>query len=94
MREVAAGGSVLDPKIVEGLTTPVRKDATLTAVEEDLLQQVAEGRTIKAIAGHLKTTPAAADAAGLTVPLEAMLASTSVEKPVSVSPMLLLRACR
>jgi adenylate cyclase len=63
VREVAAGGSVLDPKIVEGLTTPVRQDATLTAAEEDLLQQVAEGRTIKAIAGHLKTTPAAADAA-------------------------------
>ncbi len=63
VREVAAGGSVLDPKIVEGLTTPVRRDATLTPAEEDLLQQVAEGRTINAIAGHLNTTPAAADAA-------------------------------
>jgi adenylate cyclase len=63
VREVAAGGSVLDPKIVDGLTTPVRQDATLTPAEEDLLQQVAEGRTINAIAGHLDTTPAAANAA-------------------------------
>ncbi|MGB5433903.1 MAG: response regulator transcription factor, partial [Acidimicrobiia bacterium] len=63
VREVAAGGSVLDPKIVEGLTTPVRQDATLSPEEEALLQMVAEGRTVNAIAGHLNTTPAAADAA-------------------------------
>ncbi len=63
VREVAAGGSVLDPKIVEGITTPVRRDAVLSPAEEDLLQQVAEGRTINAIAGHLDTTPAAANTA-------------------------------
>lgn len=63
VREVAAGGSVLDPKIVEGITTPVRRDAVLSPAEEDLLQQVAEGRTINAIAGHLGTTPAAANTA-------------------------------
>jgi len=63
VREVAAGGSVLDPKIVEGLTTPVRQDATLSAEEESLLQMVAEGRTVNAIAGHLDTTPAAANTA-------------------------------
>lgn len=63
VREVAAGGSVLDPKIVDGLTTPVRTDAELSDREEDLLQQVAEGRTIKAIAAQMNTTPAAADAA-------------------------------
>ncbi len=60
---VAAGGSVLDPKIVDGLTTPARQDAAFSSGEEELLQMVAEGRTINAIAGHLHTTPAAADVA-------------------------------
>ncbi len=63
VREVAVGGSVLDAKIVEALTTPVRTDASLTAAEEQLLQHVAEGRTIKAIATHLETTQADVDAA-------------------------------
>jgi class 3 adenylate cyclase len=63
VREVAAGGSVLDPKIVDGLTTPVRAGADLSDREEALLQQVAEGRTVKAIAAQMQTTPAAADAA-------------------------------
>jgi class 3 adenylate cyclase/ActR/RegA family two-component response regulator len=63
VREVALGGSVLDPKIVDGITTPVRRGAILSPAEEDLLQQVAEGRTINAIAGYLDTTPAAANTA-------------------------------
>jgi class 3 adenylate cyclase len=63
VREVAGGGSVLDPKVVDSLTNPVRSDAVLSETEEALLQQVAEGRTIKAIAAQLNTTPAAADAA-------------------------------
>ena len=63
IREVAAGGSVLDSKIVEGLINPVRTDASLSAAQESLLQQVAEGRTINAIAVQRKITPAAADAA-------------------------------
>ncbi len=63
VREVAAGGSVLDPKIVDALTTPVRADASLSPAEEALLQQVAEGRTINAIAAQAKTTPADVDAA-------------------------------
>ena len=50
VREVATGGSVLDPKIVEALVQPVTGDGGLTADEERLLQQVAEGRPIKAIA--------------------------------------------
>lgn len=57
VREVAIGGSMLDPKIVEALTTPISEDATLTRDEEDLLQRVAEGRPIKAIALARKTTP-------------------------------------
>ena len=63
VREVAAGGSVLDPQIVDGLTTPVRAGADLSEREEALLQQVAEGRTVNAIAAQMQTTPAAADAA-------------------------------
>ena len=63
VREVAAGGSVLDPKIVDALTSPVRTDASLSPAEETLLKQVAEGRTINAIAAHSQTTPADVDAA-------------------------------
>jgi class 3 adenylate cyclase/DNA-binding NarL/FixJ family response regulator len=62
VREVATGGSMLDPKIVEGLTTPIREQATLSPDEEDLLQQVAEGRPIKAIAAARNTTPERVDA--------------------------------
>jgi adenylate cyclase len=63
VREVAAGGSMLDPKIVEALTNPVRADTTLSAADEDLLQQVAQGRSVKAIAVQRKTTPADVNAA-------------------------------
>jgi class 3 adenylate cyclase/DNA-binding NarL/FixJ family response regulator len=57
VREVASGGSMLDPKIVEALTQPVRR-SDLSPDEEHLLQQVAEGTPIKAIAVTVKTTPA------------------------------------
>ncbi len=59
VREVATGGSVLDPKIVEALVHPVVGDGGLSADEEVLLQQVAEGKPIKAIAAAQGTTPAA-----------------------------------
>ncbi|MFW2383347.1 MAG: adenylate/guanylate cyclase domain-containing protein [Acidimicrobiales bacterium] len=58
IREVASGGSLLDSKIVEGLTKPVRVDSALSAQEEELLQHIAEGRSVKAMATHLKTTTA------------------------------------
>ncbi|MGB9348237.1 MAG: response regulator transcription factor, partial [Ilumatobacteraceae bacterium] len=63
VREVAAGGSMLDPKIVEALTSPVRAEASLSDSDEDLLQQVAQGRSVKAIALQRKTTPADVNAA-------------------------------
>ena len=63
VREVATGGSVLDPKIVEALVQPVIGDGGLTADEEALLHEVAEGRPIKAIATTQHTTPAAVDQA-------------------------------
>jgi class 3 adenylate cyclase/ActR/RegA family two-component response regulator len=59
VREVATGGSVLDPTIVEALVHPVSSIGGLTAEEEQLLQQVAQGRPIKAIAASQRTTPAA-----------------------------------
>ncbi|MDP9021834.1 MAG: response regulator [Actinomycetota bacterium] len=57
IREVASGGSVLDPKIVEALLSPVRSDHELTASDDELLRLVAEGKPIKAIAVAYNTTP-------------------------------------
>src|SRR5215470_9470548 len=59
VREVATGGSVLDPKIVEALVQPVTDDAGLTEADEQLLHEIAEGRPIKAIASAHGTTAAA-----------------------------------
>jgi class 3 adenylate cyclase/DNA-binding NarL/FixJ family response regulator len=61
IREVATGGSMLDPQIVQSLVAPVRGAGTLTSDDEDLLQQVAEGRPVKAIAAARSTTPEAAN---------------------------------
>jgi adenylate cyclase len=59
IREVATGGSTLDPAIVSALVRPVRGAGDLTAEEDELLSMVAEGRPIKAIAAVRNTTPAA-----------------------------------
>ena len=56
IRDVATGGSLLDPSIVEALVNPVARSGDLTAAEEDLLQLVAEGRPMKAIAATQGTT--------------------------------------
>lgn len=61
VREVAAGGSMLDPVIVDALTRPV--SSGLSPADERLLELVASGKPIKAIAAILGTTAAAADAA-------------------------------
>ena len=59
VREVTGGGSVLDPRIVNALTQPVRDAGTLDETEERLLQMVGEGRPIKAIAVATHSTPEA-----------------------------------
>jgi adenylate cyclase len=59
VRAVATGGSVLDPAIVESMVHPVTDSGGLDAGDEQLLQLVAEGRPIKAIAAATGTTPAA-----------------------------------
>jgi len=59
VREVATGGSVLDPKIVDAMVRPVSGDSGLSVAEEELLRYIAEGKPIKAIAAAQDTTPAA-----------------------------------
>jgi class 3 adenylate cyclase/DNA-binding CsgD family transcriptional regulator len=58
---VATGGSLLDPAIVAALVNPVTSSGALTADEEHLLQSIAEGRPLKAIAAARSTTPEAVD---------------------------------
>ena len=58
IRAVATGSSLLDPVIVATLMHPVRHFGGLTEAEDQLLEQVAAGRTIKAIAAASDTTPA------------------------------------
>ncbi|MFC1403918.1 MULTISPECIES: adenylate/guanylate cyclase domain-containing protein [Streptacidiphilus] len=59
IRAVAGGGSMIDPQIVRELMEPARREGELSADEEDLLRQVAEGRPVKAIAAGLGQPPAA-----------------------------------
>jgi DNA-binding NarL/FixJ family response regulator len=66
LREVAKGGSVLDPKVVEGLVA--RKDrlassplAQLTDREREVLEQMAQGRNNAAIAKALFLTERAVE---------------------------------
>ncbi|HLI57251.1 MAG TPA: response regulator, partial [Actinomycetota bacterium] len=59
IRDVATGGSMLDPAIVESLVHPVR-ESDLSEADEELLRLIAEGRPIKAIAAARGMTPAAA----------------------------------
>ncbi len=59
IREVATGGSMLDPVIVSALINPVRATGGLSTDDEELLEMVANGRTIKSIASSLHSTPAA-----------------------------------
>ena len=58
VREVAIGGSVLDPKLVNNLLHPVASQTDLTAEEQELMLLVTAGRPIKAIASARRTTPA------------------------------------
>lgn len=63
IREVAGGGSMLDPEIVAALVSPVRGEGELTDGEEQLLRWVAEGRPVKAIAVSRGDSPEAVGAA-------------------------------
>ena len=61
IREVATSGSMLDPVIVSALMNPVRRSGGLSPEDDELLGLVAAGRTIKAIATTMKTTPTAVE---------------------------------
>src|SRR6202158_484042 len=61
IREVTTGGSMIDSRIVEALVRPATEGTALSPDEEELLQMLAEGRPIKAIAVARKTTPADVD---------------------------------
>ena len=50
IRAVATGGTALDPAIVQALVQPVLSPGGLAPAEEELLNLVAEGKPIKAIA--------------------------------------------
>lgn len=62
IREVASGGSMIDPAVVSALMSPVRRTGGLDAEDDALLEMVAEGRPIKAIAASTNTAPAAVEA--------------------------------
>jgi class 3 adenylate cyclase/FixJ family two-component response regulator len=61
VREVATGGSMLDPAIVNALVTPAHAPGELDEREEQLLRWLAEGRPVKGIAAAWQTTPEAAN---------------------------------
>jgi DNA-binding NarL/FixJ family response regulator len=66
IREVAQGGSVIDPKVVETLVTARARSAgspvsTLTPRELEVLAQVAQGKNNAAIAGALFLTERAVE---------------------------------
>lgn len=60
IREVAGGGSVIDPKVVEGLVAQKSQEASpldeLTPRERDVLREMAEGKNNAAIAAQLFLT--------------------------------------
>jgi adenylate cyclase len=62
IRCVATGGTALDPAIVEALVRPVIAPGGLTPAEEGLLNMVAEGKPVKAIAAVRGVPPAAVEA--------------------------------
>ena len=59
IREVATGGSMLDPEIVTAMVSPARVEGSLSTEQEELLRHIAEGRPVKAIAAQTGSTPEA-----------------------------------
>jgi DNA-binding NarL/FixJ family response regulator len=66
LREVSAGGSVIDPKVVEGLLGRRQQPArslleTLSPRELDVLREMAQGKSNAAISDLLYVTPSAVE---------------------------------
>src|SRR5215472_13043370 len=62
IRAVATGSTALDPVVVKALVRPVVPPGGLLPAEEELLNMIAEGRPIKAIAVARRVPPQAVDA--------------------------------
>ena len=62
IRSVATGGSMFDPSIVDAMVRPAVRNSGLDPDEERLLEMLAAGRTLKAIALTRQTTAAAVSA--------------------------------
>ncbi|HEY7801450.1 MAG TPA: LuxR C-terminal-related transcriptional regulator, partial [Dehalococcoidia bacterium] len=63
-RQVAGGGTVLDPEVVAQLVTRRRRDdrmAAITEREQEVLALMAEGRSNRAIAARLVVTEGAVE---------------------------------
>jgi DNA-binding NarL/FixJ family response regulator len=66
LREVAAGGSVIDPKVVEGLLGRRQEPArslleTLSSREMEVLREMAQGKSNAAISDSLYVSPSAVE---------------------------------
>jgi DNA-binding NarL/FixJ family response regulator len=66
LREVASGGSVIDPKVVEGLLGRRQEPArslleTLSSRELEVLSEMAQGKSNTAISGSLYVSPSAVE---------------------------------
>lgn len=66
LREVATGGSVIDPKVVEGLLGRRQEPArslleTLSSREMEVLSEMAQGKSNTAISDHLYISPSAVE---------------------------------
>lgn len=62
MRMVSTGGSVLDPKVVEGVLAPASGSSLLAPGEAALLHEIAGGRSLNMIAAARRATPASVSA--------------------------------
>ena len=80
IKAVASGSQHLDPSIVDAMMRPVKTAGDLSPENEEILQLVAEGRPIKAIAAAKRWTPAQASEAVERLFLDiAQQASTGAE---------------
>jgi len=57
VRQVAIGGTWIDPRIVKGMLTPVSEASELSATESYLLDQIAAGRSVSTIAAASDKSP-------------------------------------
>src|SRR6476620_8744855 len=89
IREVATGGTALDPVIVEKLVEPVIAPGGLSPAEEELLSMVAEGKPIKAIAA-VRGVPAEAVSAEVEAVFIKLASGVSTGDPGALNRLRLL----